>query len=969
MCLVLFTIVVSIVSFFIIILIGVLFTAPPTYKSINRDSLAILPDSLNLGKAIDELKNESVLSAVRPYNASATNSLEEHKALHSSRPNSDISFPHTYISTPVHEIPTDPESKIVAHVAGLFAWDYALRFLLPDNVDGIIVELRNSCNQSSLYALVGSDAFYLGDNATNESKYDNMEVVRDLSFSTHPNFTTTPGHCRYTIVSVNLFMSFVTLKNFPLTNNAHSVIYQHVFPSTTFQKSYKTSTPAIYAAVVAFTFVLVALVFFIYDMLVQLRNEKIIVTAARSSAIVSSMFPDTIRDRLLERNDARAKRGHLKSFLLNGDEENSSDLSTKPLADLFLETTVLFADISGFTAWSSVRDPTQVLSLLEALYNAFDTIANRRRVFKVETVGDCYVAVTGLPEPQKDHAVIMARFARDIMNKMEKVTRELELTLGPGTADLKLRIGMHSGPVTGGVLRGERSRFQLFGDTMNTTARVESTGVSGCIQMSSETADLLIKAGKQVWIKQRDECVFAKGKGSMQTYWLTNFREHRDAESDGNSASSGPDNGIDLDDFVVINEHDGQGVTVTQHMARLINWNFEQLAGLLKQIVARRSVSQFQSVSMSTTTNDTDIFSADCNVTSPIDEVQEIIALPEFDASANHQCMDVAEIIIPPVVMYQLKAYVTWVAQMYKNNPFHNFDHASHVVMSVIKLMSRIVAPTDQHMDDNAATLHDHTYGITSDPLTQFACVFSALIHDVDHLGVPNTTLVAEHTDVASKYNNRSVAEQNSLDLAWNELMDESKYIELRALLFTDHAELIRFRKLVVNGVMATDIADKDLKTLRNNRWDKAFIKAEHPNDAVSSKQDQRDAVNRKATIVIEHLIQASDVSHTMQHWHVFRKWNQALFEEMYEAYRTGRAATNPADFWYQGEIGFFDYYIIPLAKKLKDCGVFGVSSDEYLNYAMKNREEWEMRGPEIVMEMVEAVVVQNGHLTNKIES
>ena len=154
---------------------------------------------------------------------------------------------------------------------------------------------------------------------------------------------------------------------------------------------------------------------------------------------------------------------------------------------------------------------------------------------------------------------------------------------------------------------------------------------------------------------------------------------------------------------------------------------------------------------------------------------------------------------------------------------------------------------------------------------------------------------------------------------------------------------------------MATDIADKDLKTLRNNRWDKAFkvdldIK-------LLSEQEQRDAVNRKATIVIEHLIQASDVSHTMQHWHVFRKWNQSLFEEMYEAYRTGRAATNPADYWYQGEIGFFDFYIIPLAKKLKDCGVFGVSSDEYLNYAMKNREEWEIRGYEVVMEMVEAVV------------
>jgi 3'5'-cyclic nucleotide phosphodiesterase len=276
--------------------------------------------------------------------------------------------------------------------------------------------------------------------------------------------------------------------------------------------------------------------------------------------------------------------------------------------------------------------------------------------------------------------------------------------------------------------------------------------------------------------------------------------------------------------------------------------------------------------------------------------------------------------------------------------------------MSVIKLMSRIVAPSDQNINENAATLHDHTYGITSDPLTQFACVFSALIHDVDHTGVPNTALVLAQASIAAKYKNRSVAEQNSLDLAWHELMD-AKYKDLRAALFSDNAELTRFRKLVVNGVMATDILDKDLKTLRNNRWDKAF--KVDPTHTVSPMEEQRDVINRKATIVIEHLIQASDVSHTMQHWHVFRKWNQALFAEMYEAYRTGRADKDPADFWYEGEIGFFDYYIIPLAKKLKDCGVFGVSSDEYLNYAMKNREEWGARGHEVVREMVE--IVMNG--------
>ena len=83
--------------------------------------------------------------------------------------------------------------------------------------------------------------------------------------------------------------------------------------------------------------------------------------------------------------------------------------------------------------------------LLETLYAAFDFIARRRRIFKVETIGDCYVAVAGLPEPRKDHAVAMAKFAHDILRKIHELTRKLEVTLGPDTGDLTMRIGLHSG--------------------------------------------------------------------------------------------------------------------------------------------------------------------------------------------------------------------------------------------------------------------------------------------------------------------------------------------------------------------------------------------------------------------------------------------------------------------------------------------------------------------------------------------
>ena len=90
-----------------------------------------------------------------------------------------------------------------------------------------------------------------------------------------------------------------------------------------------------------------------------------------------------------------------------------------------------------------------------------------------------------------------------------------------------------------------------------------------------------------------------------------------------------------------------------------------------------------------------------------------------------------------------------------------------------------------------------------------------------------------------------------------------------------------------------------------------------------------------------------------MQHWHIYRKWNERLFRECYRAYKEGRATKDPSEYWYEGEKGFYDFYIIPLARKLQDCGVFGVSSSEYLDYAIKNREEWEVQGRECVEEMV----------------
>jgi class 3 adenylate cyclase len=135
-------------------------------------------------------------------------------------------------------------------------------------------------------------------------------------------------------------------------------------------------------------------------------------------------------------------------------------------------------------------------------------------------VGDCYVAATGIPEQRPDHAEVMVKFARTCLIRVNELTKSLESQLGPGTADLAMRIGMHSGPVTAGVLRGQKARFQLFGDTMNMGARMETTGVKNKVHLSQDTASILISSGKQHWLSPRQDLVHVKGKGSMQTYWL-----------------------------------------------------------------------------------------------------------------------------------------------------------------------------------------------------------------------------------------------------------------------------------------------------------------------------------------------------------------------------------------------------------------------------------------------------------------
>ena len=203
----------------------------------------------------------------------------------------------------------------------------------------------------------------------------------------------------------------------------------------------------------------------------------------RSEALLTNILPRSIADRL--KVDGQA------------------------IADHFDAASVVFADVVDFTPFAQRHSPAEVVGILDRLFSGFDSLVERNGLEKIKTIGDCYMAASGVPEATPDHARRAALLALDMREAVAN-------SRAADGFELELRIGINSGPLVAGVIGSKRFLYDLWGDAVNTASRMESLGTPGEIQITRATYELL----KDEFVCKPRGTIQVKGKGEMETWYL-----------------------------------------------------------------------------------------------------------------------------------------------------------------------------------------------------------------------------------------------------------------------------------------------------------------------------------------------------------------------------------------------------------------------------------------------------------------
>jgi class 3 adenylate cyclase len=229
----------------------------------------------------------------------------------------------------------------------------------------------------------------------------------------------------------------------------------------------------------------------------DLREQKVALDIAhqKSEELLLNILPEAISERL--------KTG----------EES--------IADYFKDVSIFFSDIKGFTALSNRVSAEELVQGLNEIVTAMDRLAKQHGLEKVKIIGDAYMAIAGVPLPYDDHAERTIKFAQDVMKFMK--TWKMTITDQQGNRHeemLQIRIGLHCGDVVAGVIGKNKFSYDVWGDTVNTAARMESNGESGTIHVSEQFVEELQRVTPSSYSFIKREPMKIKGKGTMQTYFV-----------------------------------------------------------------------------------------------------------------------------------------------------------------------------------------------------------------------------------------------------------------------------------------------------------------------------------------------------------------------------------------------------------------------------------------------------------------